>query len=112
MPGIRVAHDAARSICHVVPVLAKPYGDGGFICPTCHVLHPVKAVHLWLDDRGECLVSQGVLEELRMAGMPGLAVVGSVDNPPPLRIMAGVKREELDNQNRRVHLWTPEPRRS
>lgn len=105
MPGIRVRHMTARSVCHVVPVLAIPYADGGFICPTCHVLHPVKSVHLWLDDRGECLVSEGVLGELRLAGMPGLEVVGSVENPPPLRIAAGLSREQIDQENRRVQVW-------
>lgn len=108
MPGVLIRHATARSTCHVVPVLAKPYTDGGFVCPTCHVLHPVKAVHLWLNDVGECLVSEGVLGELRLAGMPDLQVVGGMKDPPPLRIMAGVTREELDNENRRVRLWTPQ----
>lgn len=85
--------------------MAKPYTDGGFVCPTCHVLHPVKSVHLWLDDRGECLVSEGVLDELRMAGMPGLSVVGAVEKPPPLRIVQGVTREQIDQENRKVHVW-------
>lgn len=103
MSGIRIRHSTQRSTCHVVPVLAKPYADGGFVCPTCHVLHPVKAVHLWLDDRGECLVSQGVLEELRMAGMPDLQIVGGVNNPPPLLIG---NRPAVDQANRKITDWS------
>jgi hypothetical protein len=82
--------------------MAKPYADGGFTCPTCGVLHPVKAVHLWLNDAGECLVSEGVLEELRMAGMPDLVVVGAVDNPPTLQIGDGVNRAAVDQNNRQI----------
>ena len=104
MSGVRIAHQTARSVCHVVPVVKKPYSDGGFQCPTCHVWHPVKAVHLWLNDQGECLVSEGVLEELRMAGMPDLTVVGEVLNPPTLNIFKGADRAEIDNENRRIQI--------
>jgi hypothetical protein len=102
MSGIRIQHATARSVCHVVPVLAKPYADGGFKCPTCQVWHPVKAVHLWLNDVGDCLVSPGVLAELRLAGMPGLTVVGEVVNPPPLQLGVGVDRAGVDQTNRRI----------
>lgn len=102
MSGIRIQHATVRSTCHVVPVLAIPYVDGGFICPTCHVLHPVKSVHLWLDDRGECLVSEGVLAELRLAGMPELVVVGETLNPPPLRVGVGIDRTVIDQSNRKI----------
>lgn len=105
--GIRVHHDTSRSCVRTVAVAQKPYGPGGILCPSCHVRHDVKTVHLWLDDQGDCLVSKGVLDELRMAGMPGLSVVAQVADPPPLRIIAGVSREQLDNENRRVRLWTP-----
>lgn len=87
---------------HVVPVLAKPYSDGGFTCPTCNIHHPVKSVHLMLDDRGECLVSEGVLGELQLAGMPDLTVVGHVDNPPPLKIGKGATRAGIDHDNRAI----------
>lgn len=100
--GIRVSHATKRSGMAVVPVPQKPYGDGGFTCPTCNVPHAFKHVHLMLDDRGECLVSEGVLGELALAGMPDLVVVGHVDNPPPLRIGQGVDRAAVDQGNRRI----------
>lgn len=100
--GWRIRHDTLRSTLHVVPVLAIPYADGGFICPTCHILHPVKAVHLWLDDNGEALISEGVLGELRQAGLPELTLVGGVTNPPPLKIGQGVDRANIDHDNRKI----------
>lgn len=102
MPGVRIRHDTARSSMHVVPVLSKPYDDGGFVCPTCNVLHPVKSVHLMFDDRGECLVSTGVLDELRQAGMPDLAVAGHVTDPPTLTIGGRQTRAEMDYDNRKI----------
>lgn len=108
--GIRVKHATLRSCVHVVPVLAKPYADGGFLCPTCHVWHPVKAVHLWLDDQGTCIVSRGVLDELRLAGMPELTIVGHVNNPPTLTIRKGFDRAAADQENRRITVWQENPR--
>lgn len=103
--GIRIRHATLRSCVCVVPVLKKPYADGGFICPTCQILHPVKAVHLWLDAAGTCLVSEGVLGELQLAGMPDLTVVGSVPNPPALVVGRGVNRASVDQKNRRIAQW-------
>jgi hypothetical protein len=110
MPGIRIAHRTARSGILLVPILSKPF-PGPFDsvkdkCPTCHQVHMTKTVHLWLDADGTCIVSAGVLEDLRLAGMPGLAVMAEVLNPPPLQIGAG--RAEVDNGNRKiVRLGTP-----
>jgi len=113
MPGIRIAHTAKTSphrsgvVIHTVPIYAKPFsGDSFKRCPTCQVIHPVKTVHLWLDDAGTCLVSEGVLRDLQSAGMPDLAIVGEVKNPPPLNI-GKERREVTDSKNRRIRLWSP-----
>lgn len=103
--GIRVKHSTLRSCVALVPVLGKPYPDGGFQCPTCRTLHPVKTVHLWLDDTGTCLVSRGVLDELRMAGMPDLEVVGHTANPPRLVVGRGSNRAQIDHSNRKITQW-------
>jgi len=111
MSGIRIAHTAKRSphpsgvIIHTVPIPRKPLsGNSLKRCPTCQVIHTVKTVHLWLDDAGTCLVSLGVLSDLMGAGMPDLAVVGEVANPPPIRL--GESRKVTDSVNRRISLWT------
>lgn len=106
MPGIRIAHTTARNVVYLVPIVAKPF-PGPFHtekdkCPTCGQVHVVKTVHLWLDGAGSCIVSQGVLEDLQTAGMPDLAVMAEVANPPPLFFGDGVSREQIDNGNRRI----------
>lgn len=100
--GFRVKHASFRSCTLGVVVLAKPFEDGGFMCPSCHVWHPVKVVHLWLDDRGEALVSQGVLDELRLGGMPELTYEGPAYDPPPLTLGPGVDRAKVDQDNRKI----------
>lgn len=110
--GVRVQHRTLRSCVALVPVLAKPYTTGPIDCPTCQTLHPVKTVHLWLDDAGTVLVSEGVLAELRMAGLPDLTVIGQVKNPPPLRLAArngdrgGDVRARTDQTNRTIRHWS------
>jgi len=101
MSGIRIRHRTLRSSVALVPLLFKPFeGQSIDTCPTCHVVHPVKTVHLWLDDSGTCIVSQGVLEDLKKAGMPELLMAGEVKNPPPLTL--GIRRERLDQDARRL----------
>lgn len=111
MAGVRVRHTGGlANVCHVVPVIAKPYANGPLDCPTCHTLHPVKSVHLWLEPDGSVIVSEGVLADLRLAGMPSLEVVNEVAAPPPLRFgRTGPKvtggdnaRQVMDNQNRSI----------
>jgi len=111
MSGIRIAHTAKRSphpsgvIIHTVPIPRKPLsGDSFKRCPNCQVIHPVKTVHLWLDDAGTCLVSKGVLSDLQLAGMPDLVIVGEVKAPPAIQL--GERREVTDSANRRISLWT------
>jgi hypothetical protein len=103
MPGIRIVHTTARNVVYLVPIMAKPFtGQSLDICPSCHLVHPVKTVHLWLDGAGSCIVSQGVLQDLVSAGMPDLSVVAEVVNPPALHFGPGVTREQIDNNNRRI----------
>jgi hypothetical protein len=103
MPGIRIAHSQARSSVVLVPIMAKPFsGQSLDRCPTCHLVHPVKTVHLLFDAAGTCIVSAGVLKDLRAAGMPGLTVMAEVLKPPPLRLSAGVTREQVDYSNRKI----------
>lgn len=103
MPGIRIAHTTARNVVYLVPIVAKPFtGLSLDMCPSCHLVHPVKTVHLWLDAAGSCIVSQGVLADLQSAGMPDLAVMAEVPNPPPLNFGPGFTREQIDNGNRKI----------
>ena len=110
MPGVRIAHRKLRSCVALVPLMHKPFTGGSLDrCPTCQVVHPVKTVHLWLDDAGACIVSEGVLADLKRAGMPGLEIMATVKKPPPLRFGPGHGnpiREQLDSNNRKIRLWT------
>lgn len=104
--GIRLAHKTLRSCVALVPILSKPFsGDSIKKCPNCQVIHPVKTVHLWLDDVGSVLVSEGVLKDLRDAGMPDLEICAEVKSPPPLSL-GRMTRPEVDQKNRRITWWT------
>jgi len=78
------------------------------VCPGCKLsrgvedIHLVKTVHLWLDDTGACIVSEGVLEDLRSAGMPELDTLEEIVNPPPLQI--GMQREQQDFNGRAFNI--------
>lgn len=88
-------------LVHLVPIPTKPFaGQSLDQCPTCGVVHPVKTVHLWLDDAGTCIVSQGVLDDLQLAGMPDLDILGEVANPPALTLNGG--RAGQDQANRKI----------
>lgn len=91
----------------LVPIITKPFsGDSLKVCPGCKAyfgtedVHLVKTVHLWLNDAGACMVSEGVLEELKQAGMPDLFVENAVERPPTLQL--GVPRERQDQEHRRI----------
>jgi hypothetical protein len=103
MPGIRINHTTAKNTVYLVPILAKPFvGQSLDRCPSCHLVHPVKTVHLWLDAAGSCIVSEGVLQDLISAGMPDLYVTATIPAPPALHFGPGVTREQIDNGNRRI----------
>lgn len=56
--------------------------SGAAVCPSCRVKHPVKTYHIAVNDVGAAIVSPGVLEGLRRAGMGGFAVEAEIANPP------------------------------
>jgi hypothetical protein len=53
-------------------------------------------------------VSEGVLADLRAAGLEAdhIEIVDEVKNPPPLHFGPGVTRQQLDQQNDRITMWT------
>lgn len=110
--GIRIRHRYKRSGIALVPILHKPlFGDSVKKCPTCQVIHTdsfgkaVKTVHLYLDDTGACIVSEGVLADLKhpKVGMPDLDVIAEVVNPPSITL--GRDRLEVDKQNQQIRFW-------
>jgi len=105
MAGIKIRYTKPNNGLALIPLLHKPFQWDSLkkVCPLCQVTHPVKTVHLWLNDQDECLVSTGVLEDLRKAGMPDLLVSGSVDKPPPLHI-GRQPRQAVDANNRRINI--------
>lgn len=107
MAGIRIRHRTLRSCVALVPIMAKPMtGLSLYECPHCHVVHPVKTVHLWLDDTGSCTVSTGVFDDMRngWTGPPEFDVVGEVKDPPPLSLN-GDPRDKQDQASRALRRW-------
>lgn len=105
MAGIRIRYMKPNSGLVTIPLLHKPFYWDSLkkTCNLCQVSHPVKTVHLWLNDQDECLVSTGVLEQLKVAGMPDLVITGSVEKPPPLHIGRQPRQVE-DANNRRINI--------
>jgi hypothetical protein len=108
MSGIRIRHRTARSTIALVPLFFRPLVvRPDDICGGCkaafgtETVHPVKTVHLWVDDSGACIVSEGVLEHLREAGMPDLEIVGDIANPPALEIGPKSPPREAQDQKAR-----------
>lgn len=104
--GHVVRHLTARSGVHLTPIMSIPMIDHSnsptSICPSCHVWHPVKTLHIWVDDTGKAMISQGVLDLLNLATPPmdDFALEGSTTDPPPLKAGAGIGRPEVDYENR------------
>jgi hypothetical protein len=107
MPGIRIRVNQPHLGLVLVPVPTKPIPNAD-PCPTCRVSHNVKTVHLWLNSESVCLVSEGVLADLRTAGLEAhkIEIMDEVKNPPPLHFGPGVTRQQLDQQNDRITMWT------
>lgn len=101
--GIRIAHRTKRFGVATVPIWQIPIKGLRRPCPTCNIIHPVKTVHLSLDSQGTCLVSEGVLKHLKMAGMPDLDILATVKEPPPIKI--GKNRHQNDQENAAIRLW-------
>lgn len=113
MAGVRIRHKKLSSCVALVPLPSKPlYAKEDDDCPTCHVVHQVKTIHLWLDGDGSCIVSTGVFEQLKEAKVfskgflppwePEFEILAEVANPPPLAI--GVPRDKQDFEARGIRI--------
>lgn len=109
--GIYIEHRYRKTNwLYLVSVWKKPFiGPDGKpmskFCPLCQTLHFTKTVHLDLV-QGRAIVSTGVLEELRMAGLPNLDIVGTTKTPPPLTIGGNRGARPAQNQtNRHIKVW-------
>ena len=85
MSGIRVVHESHKNCVVTIEIPHRPYTEA-FFCPTCGIHHRWKTVHLWLDDSGGTVVSEGTFRLLQRVGMPRLMVESEVLNPPDGRI--------------------------
>lgn len=80
--GFRIVHDTARwPAVVVVPDMTRPF-EKPARCPSCLTAHPVKTYHISVNDVGAAIVSPGVLEGLKRAGMGGFRVETGVPDPP------------------------------
>lgn len=102
-PGIRIRHRTKSHGIALIPINQRPIMGLKRNCPTCQIFHPVKTIHLYLDSDGGCLVSEGVLQDLKLAGMPDIDIVANVANPPPITI--GRNRLEVDQENSKIRYW-------
>lgn len=101
MSGIRLRHRYHRNTLYLVPVLKKPTPKAR-TCNLCKVTHPCKTVHLHLNE-GNVTVSEGVLADLKLAGLPDLDILGEVKQPPTLR--TDILRAAQDAVHRKVTVW-------
>lgn len=103
--GIYVEHRYRKTDwLYLVFVWKKKFPKPRF-CPLCQTLHFTKTVHLDLV-QGRAIVSKGVLEELCMAGLPDLDVVGTTSTPPPLAVGGSTGgRVEQNQTNRTIRIW-------
>jgi hypothetical protein len=110
--GVYVEHRFRKSDwLYLVMVWKKPFvrSDGTKVsrfCPLCQTLHFTKTVHLDLVE-GRAIVSSGVLEELKMAGLPDLDIVGTTAVPPGLKVGDAGSRVEQNQTNRQIKVWKP-----
>ena len=106
--GFNVRHKTVTSKVVLIPLMWVPMlGDSLRICNLCRMVHPVKTIHLQLDDNGRATVSFGVLEQMRRAGLKrfGFVYEGSVAAPPTLRLDNTGSRAEVDYTNRASSMW-------
>jgi len=90
MSGVRLHHPTLHS-CVMAVEHTKPYVTP-ILCPTCQKMHVNKTYHLYLDDKGDVIVSESVLEHLKEVGMAGLNIENKVSNPP--KIILGLQGEQ------------------
>ena len=89
----------------LVPIISQPIPNAR-PCSVCKISHLCKTVHLSLSPTGSAIVSEGVLNLLRTAGMPDLDVVGSTPTPPPVYVGRNAKpRAEQDHKTYAHRLW-------
>ncbi len=100
----RIRHRFKRGQIHLVPLLDVPFLINGKMVPTkdciCNKVHPCKTIHLWLEDDGGVLVSEGVLEDLKRSGMHDLEIVGDVAKAPTINL--NQTRTLVDKNNRAI----------
>lgn len=109
--GVYVEHRYRKSDwLYLVMVWKKPFvgKDGKHqsrFCELCQTLHFTKTYHLELH-QGRAIVSQGVLADLRLAGLPNLDIVGTTKTPPPLAVGGKYgSRVEQNQTNRKIRIW-------
>lgn len=105
----RVRHRFKSGQIHLVPLLDRPFIVDGRVVPTkdcvCNEWHPCKTIHLWLEDDGGVLVSEGVLKDLKRSGMHDLEIVGDIEKAPPINL--NQTRTLVDKNNRAIKPLTP-----
>lgn len=122
MPGIRLGHTEARSGLYLVEHPTRKYRVP-LTCSTCGIVHVRKTYHLHLDAEGTVIVSPGVFERLREAGLPSLEIMGEVENPPPMTLQIdvplsfqkAVQEVRVETHFNRIRAWyrrRTQPRRS
>jgi len=116
--GIYIEHRHRKTNwLYMVMVWKKPYLDPNGkrmtrFCELCQTPHFTKTYHLDLVE-GRAIVSKGSLDDLRLAGLPNLDIVGTTKDPPPLRVGEGAtSRPEQNLANRSILIfkrYTPKP---
>jgi hypothetical protein len=113
MTGVIIQHRTVRSSALIlVPVLSIPIPNAR-PCRVCQIPHLVKTVHLSLSPTGSAIVSVGVLDLLKKAGMVGTTfdVTGSTDTPPPIIVGDPKKpRQVQDHKTYSQQIWRPHER--
>lgn len=111
--GHRLRHGTLRNCVVTVVMPTRPLVGRQDRCVSCQTVHTHKTVHLGLDDVGACIVSDGVLAQLREAGAVGessdlLSYENEVTDPPTrtLQFANGDVREIPVPMN--IHVdWSP-----
>ncbi len=84
--GFIITHPTKRNAFEVVTDFKRPYKGPDTlrtaVCPTCQVIHHFKTYHIMLDESGRCIVSPGVFNGLRKAGMGDLDLEDHTSTPP------------------------------
>lgn len=103
--GFRIVHESARwPMVVTVADLSRPLSPVRS-CPSCQTAHLFKTYHISVNDQGAAIVSPGVLEGLRRAGMGGFAVESGVVDPPT-KVLGGSNGKLVEIPRRdRIVAW-------